>query len=195
MEDRMLIYRRNATLDNLCQEYGERWGMCHNDRKKLFEFAMQQQALPHLLTYAYNGKGLTKDYLQREFKDYINGRYTAIDADGVVGNYTTQLYVGYNGILSNANDVLALMWATMPTLLIKRLKATKIYVGCKSDVHIVCGGFNTVIIMLFDESRVCLEDIDSDSVVTVYRYSDKASLTLGKYCLGKVKVFDKELRL
>lgn len=195
MEDRMLIYRRNATLDNLCAEYSGRWGQCHGDKKKLFEFAMQQQALPHLLTYAYNGRGLTKEYLQDAFKDYINGKYTAIDADGVAGNYTTQLYVGYNGILSDDNDVIALMWVNSPTFFIKRLKATKIYVGCKSDISVVCGGYNTAIIMLFDESRVCLEDIDSDSVVTVYRYSDKASLTLGKYCLGKVKVFDKELRL
>jgi hypothetical protein len=29
----------------------------------------------------------------------------------------------------------------------------------------------------------------------VYRYSDDACVESGKYCLGRVKVFDKELRL
>jgi hypothetical protein len=48
---------------------------------------------------------------------------------------------------------------------------------------------------LFDNSKITSEELDEDSSVTVYKYSDGASVELGKYCLGKVKAFDKELRL
>ena len=62
-------------------------------------------------------------------------------------------------------------------------------------MRIVCGGYNNVTIMLFDDSKVTLSDIDEESNVTVFKYSDQCDVTIGKYCMGKVKEFRKELRL
>lgn len=45
------------------------------------------------------------------------------------------------------------------------------------------------------ESKITIEDIDKDSEVIVYKYSDKATVEEGKYCFGKVKVFNKQLKL
>ena len=49
--------------------------------------------------------------------------------------------------------------------------------------------------MLFDESEIVLDEIDEDSSVFIYRYSSEAKVTTGKYCFGKVKIFEKELVL
>jgi hypothetical protein len=40
-----------------------------------------------------------------------------------------------------------------------------------------------------------IEDLDANSDVVVYKYSDKARVELGKFCLKEPKVFNKELRL
>lgn len=188
-------YYKNALLADLCTEYKGLWQAASKDKRKLVDLALSMQAIPHLLTFAHEGNGMTKESLMNDFGDYINGRYTAIDVDGVNGGYKSELYVGYNGILSHADDVLCAMWSTIPLMEIEATKAVKIYVGCSSDVRIVCGGYNNVTIMLFDDSKVTLSDIDEESNVTVFKYSDQCDVTMGKYCMGKVKEFRKELRL
>lgn len=188
-------YYKNALLADLCTEYKGLWQAASKDKRKLVDLALSMQAIPHLLTFAHEGNGMTMESLMNDFGDYINGKYTAIDVDGVNGGYKSELYVGYNGILSRADDVLCIMWSTIPLMEIKPTKAVKTYVGCSSDVHIVCGGYNNVTIMLFDDSKVTLSDIDEESNVTVFKYSDQCDVAIGKYCMGKVKEFRKELRL
>ena len=143
-----------------------------------------------------NWYGLSKRYILKNFGEYINGNYVGIDVDGVQGGYKTELYVGFEGVLSLSDDVTCFMWATIPSLEIKRCKASKIYVSCGSSVNLVCGGFNNITVMLFDDSRVVLEDVDEESNISIYRYSNKASVEYGKFCLSdNVKIFNKELRL
>lgn len=198
MKDEMMQYYKNSLLDGLCAEYKGRWQGAHGDKEKLVRLVLNQQALPHFLTYCHNGKGLSMDFLMDAYADYINGQYTAIDADGVEGGgYKSQLYIGHNdNIHVESTDVLALGWCNVPSLEIKPTKSVKVYVGCSSNVYIDCGGYNNVIVMLFDDSVVHLEDIDEDSHVMIYRYSDDAVVERGKYCISRnVKVFDKELKL
>lgn len=194
--DALGYYYKNALLANLCGEYKGRWAACHGDKESLLRLAVSQQAFPHMATFAYDGNGLTSEYITKEFSEFINGRYTAIDADGVKGQYKTQLFVGHDKYISDNVDVLCMMWCDVPTLEVRKTKATKIYAACCSKANIVCDGYNHVIVMLFDESSVFLEDVDENSSVTIYKYSDKANVEIGKYCLSKkVKVFNKELKL
>lgn len=195
MKEDLTNYYKNALLSGLCTEYKGYWQSAHGDKKKLVDLVLQQQSLPHFLTYCNCGKGVSKEYLLETFGDYINGKYTAIDVDGVVGDYKSELYVGVDGILSLNNDVSCLMWTTIPQLEIKPCKATKLYIGCDSDVHVVCGDYNNITVMLFDESKVTLDDVDEDSNILVYKYSDKCEVKQGTFCLGNVKEFSKELRL
>jgi hypothetical protein len=117
-----------------------------------------------------------------------------MDVDGVAGDYKTELYVGYDDEIVANDDVLAVMWSKS-NVVIPSTKAVKIYCGCGSELHISCDGYNSIIVMLFDDSTVFLDDVDKDSTVSVYRYSDKASVKTGKFCLKEPKVFNKELRL
>jgi hypothetical protein len=101
----------------------------------------------------------------------------------------------YENDLVVDKDVVGVMWTVGANIVIPTSKCPTIYLSNKSNVHIVGEGFNTANIKLFDESKVTIDDIDKDSEVIVYKYSDKATVEEGKYCFGKVKVFNKELRL
>lgn len=193
--DDLFKYYKNALTNGLCQEYKGYWQSAHGDKKKLVDLVLQQQALPHFITYCNNGQGLSKEYLLENFNDYINGNYVAIDVDGVKGNYKTQLYVGVKGICDASNDVSCFMWSNVPLVEIQTCKATKIYCGCNSILHISCGGYNNITIMLFDNSQVVLDDVDEDSTIVIYKYSNKCNVEHGKFCFGKVKEFTKTLRL
>ena len=193
--DDLFKYYKSALSDNLCSEYKGMWQSAHDNKEKLMRLAMSQQAIPHVATYAYQGRGLSKEYLLREFAHYING-YTISDADEVDG-YTYGMYVdwNYDNELVIDKDVIHIMFTSDANVVIPKTKCPVIYVSNKSNVHIVCEGFNMPRIYLFDESCVTIEEMDEESQLIVYKYSDKCSVRLGKYCIGNVKEFRKQLKL
>ena len=193
--DRIQEYYKNSILANLCNVYKSEWKNAMQSKEELFKLALVQQSLPHMMTFAYNGIGLTKEYVEEEFKDYINGKYTAIDVDGVKGNYKTTLYIGENAVLKPLDDVIAFMWANVPNLIFKACKAAKIYVGCKSNVNIIMQGFDSITVMLFDESKVTIDECDTTCDVNIYKYSDMATVEIDKYCLAKVNIHQKQLKI
>lgn len=196
----MLMFKKNALLGNisaepLCQAYKQAWRMCGDDKEMLVKLALKQQSIPYLSHACYKELGLTKEYIKEHFRDFING-YTIHDADGVHG-YTYGLYVDwdYENDLIVDKDVVGVMWTVGANIIIPQTKCPTLYISNKSNVHLVCEGFNTINIKLFDESKVTVQDVDEDSDVIIYKYSDKASVELGKFCLKEPKVFNKELRL
>lgn len=193
--DRMQEYYKNALLQNLCTEYKGRWKAAFNNKEALFRMALAQQSLPHLMYFAYHNIGLSQEYLETEFEDYINGKYTAIDADGVAGDYKTTLYVGYKGILSLSDDVSCFMWTNISDLRVKPTKAVKIYVGCKSNITLTPQGYNHITLMMFDESHVRVNECDETNIVNVYSYSEDATCECDDYALAKIKTFNKTLKI
>lgn len=196
----MLEFERNALLGNvsgqpLCADYKSALRQCGNDKEMLIRLALRQQSMPFFSTACYKKLGFTKEYIKKEFKDYING-YVVKNADGVDG-YTYGLYVDwdYENDLDVDVDVCSVMWTVGANIVVPVTKCTTLYISNRSNVHLVCDGYNTVNIKLFDKSKVTIEDLDEKSNVLVYKYSDDASVELGKFCLGKVNVFNKELRL
>lgn len=200
MKDEMLEFKKNSILGKvngqpLCVDFKSAWRACGNDKEMLVRLALMQQSQPYFSTACYEHLGLTKDYIKENFKDYING-YTIHDADNVQG-YTYGLYVDwdYENDLVVKTDVASLMWCVGTNVVVEKCKCPTIYISNRSNVHLVCDGFNTVNIKLFDKSKVTIEDLDEESDVVVYKYSEDAVVEEGKYCLGKVKTFNKELRL
>lgn len=188
-------YYKNSLLNNLCGEYKNRWRAAGQDKLELLKLSLCQQSLPHVCTFAYVGKGLTEDYIKENFKGYING-YTVKDADGIKG-YTYGLFVDYNtsdNLIADKN-VCSLMWCRGVDVVVPATKCPVLYISNKSDVRIVCEGCNLVRVYLFDESTVTLEDVDEESTVLVYRYSEKSAVSYGKFALGKSKIFDKKLKI
>lgn len=194
--DALNIYYKNALLDDLCDEYKGRWRSAKDNKLELLKLSLCQQSLPHVVTYAYQGRGITKKYVKENFGEYING-YTVYDADGCTG-YTYGLYVDYDydNELVVDKDVASLMWCEDVQAVVPLTKAPTVYVSNNSHINLVCDGYNSVRVYLFDESTVTLEDVDEDSNVIIYRYSDDAKVNIGQFCLStKVREFRKQLKL
>lgn len=197
--DKLLEFKKNAILGKisgqpLCEEYKAALRKCGNNKELLVRLALMQQCTPYLSHACYEGMGLTKEYILNNFGELINGKRTFENVEGVDG-YTYQLYVGYDKDFEITADVTSLMWCNGSQIVIKPTKCPTVYISNKSKVRLVCDGYNTVNVKLFDESEFIVEDMDENSEVVVYKYSDKAAVEEGKYCFGKVKVFNKELRL
>lgn len=199
--DELLEFKKNAILGKvsgqpLCEEYKAAIRKCGNDKEMLVRLALKQQCIPYLSCACYNHLGLTKDYVKREFKDYING-YVFNDCDDVQG-YTYALYVDwdYENDLDVKTDVASIMWTVGANIIVPQTKAPTIYISNKSKVHFVCEGFNSVRVYMFDKSELTIEDCDNDCSVTILKYSDKCKVERGKFCLSeKIKEFNKELKL
>ena len=199
MKDEMLTFKKNALLgkisaEPLCMQYKQAWRACGNDKELLIRLALSQQSIPYLSHACYESMGLTKEYILNNFGELINGKRTFENVEGVDG-YTYQLYVGYDKDFEITADVTSLMWCNGSQIVIKPTKCPTVYISNKSKVRLVCDGYNTVNVKLFDESELIVEDMDASSEVVVYKYSDKATVELGKFCLKEPKVFNKELRL
>lgn len=195
MNGELFKYYKAALVNGLCSDWKGYWQAAGDDKLKLITLAMSQQAIPHVVSYAYNGIGITKEYIETEFKDYINEKTRILDADGVDG-YTYALYIAQNRILRPSVDVSSLMWCKDITLELKTAQCGFIYVSNNSDIRLVMDGFNSPRIYIFDESTITIEDADETCSATIYKYSDKCKVNYGKYCLSKrIKQFNKELRL
>lgn len=197
--DELLEFKKNAILGKisgqpLCEEYKAALRKCGNDKEMLVRLALMQQSTPYLSHACYEKTGLSKEYILANFDEYINGKRTFENVEGV-GGYTYQLYVGYDKDFEITADVTSLMWCNGSQIAIESTKCPVLYVSNKSDVSITGEGFNAIRVYLFDESVVNLDDFDENSSVLVYKYSKDARFEIGKYCLGKVKVFNKELKI
>lgn len=194
--DRLDEYYKNALLSGLCSEYKNEWRSLRGDREGLMKLALRQQSIPHLLSYAYNGNGLTKEYIESNFKNYING-FIFNDCDAVNG-FTYQLWL--NAAKSHEihvkSDVNVFMWCKDVDLIVKETKCPTLYVGCKSKVNITLCGYNSIRVYLFDESEVMFASTDETCDAIVYNYGKNSNVIRGKYSLSNnIKVFDKELKL
>ena len=191
--DDLMFYRKNSILANLCKEWDNRLRSCHNNKEKLMQLVLSRQAAPHFATFCYNGAGLTKEYCLREFGEYVNGM-KFYDVDGVDG-YASNMYVDAKHAIVVDADTTQLLWCNNTEVEVPSSKCPVLYLSNKSNVNLVLNGYNSPIVYLFDESVLNVYDADETCKVTVYKYSDKAKAEKGKFCLGEVKVFNKELRL
>ena len=195
----MLTFKRNALLGNisgqpLCADFKSAWRRCGNDKEMLVRLALMQQSQPYFSTACYKNLGLTKEYILENFSEYINEKRVFNDVEGVNG-YTYQLYVAFNGDLKAIADVTSLMWCSSTQVLVSATKCPVFYISNSSNVHISCEGYNSPKIYLFDDSVVTIDDVDETCDIIIYKYSEKATVELGKFCLKEPKVFNKELRL
>lgn len=197
--DELLEFKKNSILGKisgqpLCEDYKVALRKCGSDKESLVRLSLKQQCIPYFSHACYKKIGLSKEYILANFDEYINGKRTFENVEGVVG-YTYQLYVGYDKDFEITADVTSLMWCNGSQIVIEPTKCPTIYVSNRSKVHLICEGFNSITIKLFDDSEVVIEDSDDNSDITVYRYSNKSVVNEGKFSFGEVKTFDKNLRL
>ena len=194
----MFDFKRNSLLGNvsgqpLCQQYKEAWRKCGDNKEMLVRLALKQQSLPHFSTACYNKLGLSKEYVLQNFGEYINGKRTFDDVEGVNG-YTYQLYAGYDKDFEISADVTSFMWSEC-NVTIPETKCSTLYVSNNSSVGFTLNGFNSIRVYLFDESSITIDDAPEGCDVVVYKYSNRANVDAGKFCFANMKIFYKQLKL
>lgn len=194
MDKHLFNFIKTSYVGGLCDTYKkEIWG-CVDNKEKLARLAMRQQSIPFVTTMLAKSH-TTKEQVVEFFNGYING-VVLHNCDKVEG-YTYCWYVDYNydnDIVANV-DVINVSFTVGANIVVPKTKCPTIYVGNRSNIHLVCEGFNSVKVYLFDKSQLTIEDADEESDVTVFKYSDECRADIGKYCLAKVKTHNKELRL
>lgn len=194
MDKEFLNFLKDAYSNGLCKEYRDEIRNCHEDKLQLVRLAMRQQSCPWVATKMYEGV-ITTDYILNTFGEYLNG-YVLKDCDNVAG-YNYMWFVDWdcaNDIVASA-DVLHISHTVGASVVVPETKATAIYVSNGSNVRLICDGYNSVRLYLFDDSRVEVEDAGRECTITAYLYSQESDVTLGAYAFVDVKKFRKKLKL
>lgn len=193
MDKEFIMFLKDAYANGLCEEYRDEIRRCHEDKLQLMRLAVRRQSIPWVATKLKNGV-ITKEYVVREFGQYLNG-YVLKDCDDV-DDYTYSWYMGFEGCLNVKTDVCHISHTTDTTVVIAPTKCPVVYISNGSNVHLVCDGYNSVSIYLFDDSEVIIDDCGEECDVVVYRYSKDADVKYGRFCFSQdIIVHDKELRL
>lgn len=194
MSNDYLNFLKDAYSKGLCNEYKDELRRCHEDKLELMRLAMRQQSIPFVAQKMSEGV-VKKDYLLNTFGEYLNG-YVLKDCDKVK-DYTYTWYVGYDyaNDIEVKTDVVHISCTDSAQVVVEQTKCPTLYISNNSKVNLVCEGYNSVRVYLLDNSKLVIDDIDEESTITIYKYSDKCEVEIGKFCFGKVKQFSKELRL
>ena len=124
-KNELLSLKRNALMMGLCGQYKDKWDGCC-DKRALVNMALDSNGIEFMADSIAFGWGLSKEYLQGEFGEFMNGLYQCREK-----GYTSEMYIGAHGVVS--------------------VKSTLVLVGyCKDlEIHIpehtvcriyVCGG-------------------------------------------------------
>ena len=193
MNKEIFLFYRDALARNLCREYSNELKKNLEDKKKLFEMSLRQQSIPYFATACYQKWGVEIDFLKKEYKDLINGKYRALNCDGVK-EYGYELWCDNSQSLNVNSDVLHAMQCNCE-MTIPKTKCPIVYISNRSNIKLKGNGYNSIRIYLFDESTVELDNFDEDSNILIYKYSKDCQVNISDGCNSKVKQFDKELRL
>ena len=195
MDKDFFNFLKNAYTNGLCNEYRDEIRGCNGDRLALMRLAMRQQSIPFVATKMHEGV-LTKRYIQKTFGEYLNG-FVLHDCDDVKG-YTYAMYLDYDydNDLNIDVDVAHVAFTVGASVVVPLTKCPTIYISNRSNVHLVCEGYNNIRVYLFDKSKVTIEDCDDTCEILVYRYSDNCEIKKGRFCLSKkISDFRKRLKL
>jgi len=193
MDKEMFIFYRNSLARNLCRGYSDEFKKDLENKEELFRLCLRQQSIPYFATACYQQWGLNIDFIKTRYKEFINGKYLAKDCDKVKG-YTYELWCSNLKPINTNSDVLHAMQCNCE-INIPITKCPTLYISNKSNIIINSEGYNSIRLYLFDESIININDLDKDSNILIYKYSKDCNVIINNNCDGKVKQFDKELRL
>lgn len=193
MADEMFLFYRNSLARNLCNEYRSLFRKDLNNKDELMRLCMRQQSIPYMATSCYEKWGLSMDYIISEFNEYINGKYTVYNCDGVNG-YSYQLWCLNRDPIIVESDITHIMGCDCD-INIPITKCPTIYISNNSHTNLKTKGYNSIRIYLFDESRIDIDSLDKNSNLLIYKYSPNCNIITTEKCEGKIKIFNKELKL
>lgn len=123
--EKILQFKRNATVLGLCGEYKKKWDDC-DTRQGLVDMALDSNGIEFMADSIAFGWGLPKDFLLKEFSDYVNGAYQCHEE-----GYTSEMYLSAHGTLKACTSLLLIAYCDGLKIEIPEHAFCRVYVcGC-----------------------------------------------------------------
>lgn len=160
----VLTLKRNSILMGLCKKYKEKWDLCSN-KKQLVDMSLDINGVEFMADSIAFGWGLSKEYLQEEFGEFMNGNYQSEE-----NGYTSEMFIGASGITRVKSTLLLVAYCDDLEIEIPEYMACRIYVCGGSRVQIRNRGHveiyeygqgNTIAMIEYDGSNSLRKAISS----------------------------------
>lgn len=171
----LLTLKRNAILLGLCGQYGKRWDGC-SSKRDLVNMALDGNGIEFMADSIAFGWGLSKEYLQREFGDFMNGNYQCIEK-----GYTSEMYIGVSGVVCARSTLLLVGYCNDFKVVVPKNMACRIY---------MCGGSK---VNIENRGHAEIYEYGTDNIIHIIDYDGSYSLrqavSKSKWnnCTGKEK--------
>lgn len=133
----ILELKRKALAMGLCGEYGEKWADAAT-QKELVDLASDINGADFLCSSVAKGWGLSKDFLLRNFGDYINGRY--VSRHGGTKGYTSEVFIGCDGEIRARATILIILYSNV-TVYVPENHACRVFAAGNTNIAIQCDGY------------------------------------------------------
>lgn len=131
----ILELKRKAVAMGLCGDYKTKWDNAMTI-KQLLDIASDINGADFLCASVAKGWGLSKDFLLKNFGEYLNGKYKA----NIDRGYDSEIFVGYTGkIVANAT-ILTILYADNVNIRIPKNHMCRIFAACNTKLEILCEG-------------------------------------------------------
>lgn len=154
----LLTLKRNALMMGLCGQYKSKWDGCKTKRE-LVNMALDSNGIEFMADSIAFGWGLGKEYLQREFGEFMNGFYQCREK-----GYTSEMYIGAHGVLSVKSTLLLVGYCDDLEIEIPEHSVCRIY---------VCGGSR---VRIENKGNVEVYEYGADNIVHLIEYDGSYSL-------------------
>lgn len=122
-------FRENATKENLCNEYVQKWDAC-GSRKQYIDLALSSKGVDYLCNSIAKGWGVSPQYICDNFHAFINGSYVS-EQNG----YDSEMYCRYKGVITVRTTVLIILESNIDVV-VPDLHICNIYVAGKCNINV-----------------------------------------------------------
>lgn len=152
MKSEILELKHKALLMGLCGEYKAKWDSCTN-KEELMDLALDINGVEFLSDAFAFGWGVSAEYMEREFYDYIHGQYHR-KKEG----YTSCMLYG-NTFEYTLNTTITLLVDSNCQVLTGDYFAGRLFVSGTSKVGITNGGYLELYVY-GDRSNVVVKNVN-----------------------------------
>lgn len=131
----ILELKRKALAMGLCGDYKGKWDNAQTP-KELVKLATDINGADFLCASVAKEWGLSKDFLLKNFGEYINGKFIARQEKG----YTSEIYIGHTDKIVSFATILILLYTEDAVVHIPKNHVCKIYAAQNTNLVIMCEG-------------------------------------------------------
>ena len=154
----LLTLKRNAIMLGLCGQYKSKWNSA-STKRELVDLALDSNGIEFMADSIAFDWGLSKDYLLKEFGEFMNGFHQCREK-----GYTSEMYIGTHGVLSVKSTLLLIGYCDDLEIEIPQHTVCRIY---------VCGGSR---VRIENKGHAEIYEYGTDNIINLIEYDGSYSL-------------------